>query len=279
MNSSSSKAVPKISLLVSDVDGTLVTKDKVLTERSRAAVQRLYDAGIRFAITSSRPAKGMSMFVEPLKLKEPMGAFNGGIFVKPDMSVISKKTLPRPVAAGIIEIIESYSLAAWVYIDNDWYVQDLKGPHVAREEFVIQTKPKQLGNFNDIAGEPAKIVGVSDQHDRVLECEKMVQEKFGAQASATKSQAYYLDITHPQANKGVVIDTLAQYSGIERSAIATIGDGGNDILMFGRSGVSIAMGNASAEVKKHATFVTDSNEEDGFANAIENIILGALVSS
>ena len=77
-----------ISLLLADVDGTLVTEDKVLTERARAAVHRLHEAGIRFAITSGRPPRGMAMLIEPLALETPIAAFNGGMFVAPDLSII-----------------------------------------------------------------------------------------------------------------------------------------------------------------------------------------------
>ena len=77
-----------IKLMLADVDGTLVTNDKVLTDRAIAAVGRLHDAGITFAVTSGRPPRGMAMLVEPLALDTPLAAFNGGLFVAPDMTVI-----------------------------------------------------------------------------------------------------------------------------------------------------------------------------------------------
>src|SRR3974377_1480725 len=73
----------KISLLLADVDGTLVTHEKILTERARNAVHRLHRAGIRFALTSGRPPRGMAMFVEPLALDTPTAGFNGGGVVHP----------------------------------------------------------------------------------------------------------------------------------------------------------------------------------------------------
>ena len=81
-------APPDIQLLLSDVDGTLVTKDKVLTEAAKAAARDLAQAGIGFTITSSRPAKGMRMLIEPLGLKLPIAGFNGGLIVNPDLSVV-----------------------------------------------------------------------------------------------------------------------------------------------------------------------------------------------
>jgi len=121
----------------------------------------------------------------------------------------------------------------------------------------------------------AKIVGVSDDHDRVANCEKDVQLAGGAHISAARSQPYYLDVTHPQANKGEVVLSLSRLLNIPAAEIATIGDMPNDVLMFQKSGVSIAMGNASPEVQAAATYVTSTNEEDGFANAMEKFVLNA----
>ena len=120
-----------------------------------------------------------------------------------------------------------------------------------------------------------KIVGVSDDRPLVERCEKDVQDAFGDTVSAARSQPYYLDVTHPQANKGVVVETLSKMLAIPADEIATIGDMPNDVLMFRKSGFSIAMGNASDEVKQQASAVTDSYNDEGFAKAIENFLLGA----
>jgi hypothetical protein len=100
-----------------------------------------------------------------------------------------------------------------------------------------------------------------------------VREKFGDHVSAAQSQPYYLDITHPQANKGEVVSYLSEHLGIPAEQFATIGDMPNDILMFARSGLSIAMGNAGPEVHRAARRVTASNEDEGFAKAIERFVL------
>jgi transaldolase len=118
-----------------------------------------------------------------------------------------------------------------------------------------------------------KIVGVSDDHPRVAACEAAVQKAFGAQVSAARSQPHYLDVTHPTANKGVVVERLSRYLKIPMDRIATLGDQPNDVLMFRKSGLSIAMGNAGEEVKRQATHVTTSFGDEGFANAIEQFIL------
>jgi hydroxymethylpyrimidine pyrophosphatase-like HAD family hydrolase len=80
-------------------------------------------------------------------------------------------------------------------------------------------------------------------------------------------------VTNPKANKGEVVLMLSELLVIPPEQIATIGDMPNDVLMFKKSGVSIAMGNASPDVQSAATYVTTSNEEDGFANAMEQFVL------
>ena len=89
-----------------------------------------------------------------------------------------------------------------------------------------------------------------------------------------RTQPYYLDVTHPDANKGEVVLLLSQLLAIPVEQIATIGDMPNDVLMFAKSGVSIAMVNASPDVQQAATYVTTSYEEEGFANAMERFVLG-----
>ncbi len=265
-----------IRLLLSDVDGTLVTSEKVLTERSVAAVHRLHDAGVLFAVTSGRPPRGMQMLVEPLGLSTPVAAFNGGLLVEPDMSVIEERAIPSELLAPTLALLESFALSVWVYRGADWYVRDLDGPHVERESNTVRFPPTLVESFDGIVADVAKIVGVSDDHDAVARAAVAAGERFGDHVSAACSQPYYLDVTHPEANKGSVVRYLAAKYGIPTEAIATIGDMPNDVLMFAHSGLSIAMGNADREVQRAARRVTTSNDDDGFATAVERFVLGGV---
>ena len=262
-----------IKLVLADVDGTLVTKDKVLTDRAAAAVKRLGQAGIGFAITSGRPPRGMAMLLDPLDIKTPIAGFNGGLFTKHDLSVIEQHTVPDDIAAKAVKQLLDLKLDVWIYRGNDWLIRDASAPHVEREAFTVQFKPTVVANFDDALKDVAKIVGISDDLDLVARAESEVQTALGSHASAARSQPYYLDITHPDANKGTVVQTLSRMLGIDPEAIATIGDMPNDVLMFKQSGFSIAMGNASAEVQRQATVCTEDYEHEGFAKAIEQFIL------
>jgi len=263
-----------IRLMLADVDGSLVTQDKILTERAVAATRELREAGIALAITSGRPPRGMSMLIEPLALDTAVAGFNGGVFVNPDLTVIESHLLNPAAARQALDVILGKGLDAWLYTEDEWLIRDEKAPHVAREAWTVKFEARVVKDFaeGDLA-KVVKIVGVSDDLALVADCEKAVQEALGDRASAARSQPYYLDVTHPLANKGAVVATLAKLVGVSPRQIATIGDMPNDVLMFVKSGFSIAMGNASDEVKARASAVTDSNEEEGFAKAMERFIL------
>jgi Cof subfamily protein (haloacid dehalogenase superfamily) len=267
------RSTSKISLVLADVDGTLVTEEKVLTSRAEAAVRALQDAGIGFAITSGRPPRGMAMLIDPLALRTPVAAFNGGIFVNPDMTIMEAHVLAADAANRAVEVILRHHMDVWVYSGNDWLVRDPNAPHVAREQWTVQFAPTVVANFEGALARAVKIVGVSDDHDLVARCEKDAQDALGANASAARSQPYYLDVTHPDANKGTVVTALSILLSVPTSEIATIGDMPNDVLMFRKSGLSIAMGNASTDVQAKADLVTDSYKDEGFAKAIERFIL------
>jgi Cof subfamily protein (haloacid dehalogenase superfamily) len=262
-----------IRLLLADVDGTLVTQDKVLTDQAIAAAEQLRQAGILFAVTSGRPPRGMAMLIEPLELSMPIAAFNGGLFARPDMSVIKQQVIPDDVAPVVIEVLAAHGMSVWVYRGADWFVLDTNGPHVARESRTVKFGPSPIGSFTTVSDGVAKIVGVSDEYDAVQKAVDAVRERFGDHVSASRSQPYYADVTHPQANKGGVARYLAQTYTIPPEEIATIGDMPNDVLMFAHSGLSIAMGNASHEVQRAARRVTTTNQDEGFANAVRRFIL------
>lgn len=263
----------KISLLLADVDGTLVTHEKVLTEGAQAAVHALHERGIGFAITSGRPPRGMAMLIEPLKLDTPVAAFNGGIFVNGDFSVIETHTLPPQIARKAADLLAAHGLDVWVYRGSDWLIRDADAPHVAREQRTVQFPPTVVEDFGAALGDAVKIVGVSDDYERVKRCEATAQQSLARLASAARSQPYYLDVTHPSANKGEVVQFLSRHLHIPKHEIATIGDMPNDILMFGKSGLAIAMGNGGPEVQQAADVVTDGCDDEGFAKAVERFIL------
>jgi Cof subfamily protein (haloacid dehalogenase superfamily) len=265
-----------IRLLITDVDGTLVNHDKVLSEAAKDAARALRAAGIELALSSARPPFGVRMLVEPLSIDLPIAGFNGGVFANPDLSVIERHAIAPDAARKSVRFLAEQGLDVWLYTEDAWIVPGKDAPHVARETFILRRDPKIADRFTDDELDNAfKIVGVSDDHALIAKAETATQDILGDTASATRSEPHFIDVTNPKANKGAVVHTMAARLGLKPEQIATIGDGQNDILMFRESGFSIAMGNASDDVKAAADAVADSNETDGWAKAVRRFLLQA----
>jgi hypothetical protein len=262
----------RIALVVSDVDGTLLTKDKTLTDGARGAVRRLHDAGIGFTITSSRPTIGMRFLIEPLAITLPVGAFNGSCIVDPQMNTIERHLIPAAAVKRGLDVLNEFGVDIWLFTSDKWLTHRGDGEYVPLEKRTIRADPTVVANFTPFLSTACKIVGSSADAPRLQRCEVAMQKALGAQATAVRSQSYYLDVTPPGFDKGTFVQTMARRLDISTDAVATIGDMQNDLAMFRNSSVSIAMGNATDDVKKVATYVTTSNEEEGFAGAVEMIL-------
>jgi Cof subfamily protein (haloacid dehalogenase superfamily) len=264
----------KCSAVISDVDGTLVTDEKVLTPRTCATVAQLRASGIIFSMISSRPPRGLCMLLGPLGITTPVIGFNGGVIAGPNLAIINEHVLSPEIARRAIDLLDAAGALIWVFSGQDWLIRNADGPYVALEERTVAFGPTVVENFGSALHAAAKIVGVSRDFGLLARCETDARTALADGAFVARSQPYYLDITHPLANKGTALMEVAKLLGVPLAEIAVIGDGGNDVAMFERSGLSIAMGNASPEVQRAADFVTGSNGEEGFANAVERFILG-----
>src|SRR5262245_24362042 len=261
-----------VRLVVSDVDGTLVTKDKRLTEAARAAVGKLHAAGIGFTIVSSRPTVGMDFLIKPLALTLPFGSFNGSSIVDPQLQPIEQHFLPPDVARRAIDLLEQFGVDIWLFTGDQWLTRNPDGEYVGHEKLAIKHDPVIVGSFASYLDSACKIVGASSDPELLIRCESAMQQAIGKEVTAVRSQTYYLDVTPPGHDKGTFVAAIAARLGIPLDEVATIGDMQNDLPMFARSGLSFAMGNAADEIKQRATHVTASNEEDGFAKAMEAIL-------
>ena len=264
----------RIALVVSDVDGTLLTKDKTLTEAAIAAVRRLHEAGVGFTITSSRPTLGMRFLIEPLAIALPIGAFNGSSIVDPQRGPIEQHLIPLPAVQRCLDVLNEFGVDIWLFTNDLWLTRNGNGEYVPHEKLAIRADPTVVEDFAPYLSAACKIVGASPDPALLQRCEAAMQKALGTQANVVRSQTYYLDITPPGCDKGTFVQAMAKRLGVATDAVATIGDMQNDLAMFRKSGLSFAMGNATDDVKKVATHVTTSNEDEGFAGAMEMILKG-----
>jgi Cof subfamily protein (haloacid dehalogenase superfamily) len=262
----------RIALVVSDVDGTLLTKDKVLTDKAARAVRQLEDSGVAFTVVSSRPTIGMKFLIEPLRITMPFGSFNGSSITNPQLKPIEQHVLPAPAAQRSLEILKQFGVDAWLFTNDQWFAGNPHGEYNPLEKRTIKTDPVFVEDFTPYLSAACKIVGSSSDPALLKRCEVAMQQGIGAQATVACSQSYYLDVTPPGYDKGTFVEAMMKRLGIAADAVATIGDMHNDLAMFKKSGMSIAMGNATDEIKRQATDVTTSNQDEGFAGAIELVM-------
>jgi hypothetical protein len=263
----------RIQLVISDVDGTLVTTQKRVTDRTRAAVAALHAQGIRFTVVSSRPPFGLRMLIDTLGITVPVAAFNGGAIASPALQILNQRSIEPDVAREIVAFLDAQGVGVWLFTGQEWLTRDLAGAHVSHETITVQQRPHVVENFDAVIDQAGKIVGVSDDFARLEAIEGRARAYFTTRAMAARSQRYYLDFVAPGADKGLAVRELAETIGIPLTEIVTLGDMENDVPMFHQAGFSVAMGNASDAVKREARETTLTNDEDGFAAAVERFIL------
>ena len=261
-----------IRLVVSDIDGTLVDRQKRLTPATAAAVLRLEDAGVGFTVISARPMSGIMPIAETLAIDAPMAAFNGGIIFRRDGSIAEHHVIAGDVVRGVMAIAADAAVDIWVFADDRWYASTEVGHHVDSERVSSNQAPVIVDDFSDLYDRADKVTFVSDDHAMLADLVGRCKAAHGPDATIAQSQVYYLDVTALAANKGDGLVALARTFDQPLDAVAVVGDQYNDVPMLERAGLAIAMGNAPDPVKAIAHRVTTANDVDGVAQAIDTII-------
>lgn len=267
-----------IRLVVSDIDGTLIRKDKTLSDGNVAAAHRLSEAGVPMTLISARPISGMRWIGGRMGLPGPFGAFNGGVIFTADGTILEHHTLDEGVARQVLAHLESYPIIRWLFADGAWFASEADGEHTPREVLSANVSPVLGPDFGDNAAHADKIVAVTDDAALLDRIEAEVKALVGDDATVARSQTYYLDITAPAANKGAGIAALARAFGVALDETAALGDQANDLPMFACTGFSVAMGQAPDHVKQAAKEVAATNDDDGVADAIDRFILPKVTS-
>ncbi|WP_255602185.1 HAD family hydrolase [Glacieibacterium megasporae] len=248
--------------------------DKSLAEANIAAIAALRATGIEVSLISARPPSGMLQIAKKLGLTAPLASFNGGTLFQSDGTILSSAHLHATTAGCALARISRPGIDPWLFAGGRWYASTTAGPHVRRERLSAGIEPTIREDLTDLLDHVDKLVGVCDDPDELAKAEQELRSAIGTVATVARSQVYYLDVTASSANKGDGITAIAAACGVPLSAIAVIGDQYNDVPMFGRARLSIAMAQAPAGVRAAADFVTGSNDEDGVADAIHDIIAG-----
>jgi Cof subfamily protein (haloacid dehalogenase superfamily) len=259
-------------LLVSDVDGTIVRHDRSLAPSTVAAAARLREAGIRLALISSRPPGGLAALRAPLGLDTPCAGFNGGLVEGADGRVLAEHTIPEDACREAVARLEAAGLDVWVFAGGAWLLRNEHAAYIEREQLSISMGWRLVPDFGPYLAAAHKVMGSSPDFARCAAAAHELSAALGDRAAVLRSQDYYVDVTHPRANKGEAALVIGRLLGIAAPAIAAIGDMPNDLPMFAAAGLAIAMGNAPDSVKAAARITVADNDSGGWAEAAERLL-------
>ncbi|MGB7437222.1 MAG: Cof-type HAD-IIB family hydrolase [Candidatus Acidiferrum sp.] len=268
----------KIRLVISDVDGTLLDSDGVLSPVDFVAVGRLRQAGIKFSLSSARPPFGMRWLVRTLGVDCTCAALNGAVLFRPGGNIITELPLERGLVKELQGWMLQRGLDVWVYTQKHWFVPRLSGPQVRENSDCLRTTPKRYTRLDEVQDPILKLVGVNQNPDIIAACTNELRSELGDRACVTISPPHCIDLTHSLAHKGRAAAAITLAEGVSRAEVAAVGDSPGDIPMFDAVGTSVAMGQSCGKVRRVASQVTRSNTENGFAWAIEYVLRGKLIA-
>lgn len=265
-------------LLAIDLDGTLLNPrpQKIVTPRTRLALQKAVEAGVRVVITTGQNLAVLQQYCGDLPIEGPQVIENGAQIADIKTGQLyHEKLLPPEYVQPVLTALKqagfhrAYHTRSRVYADRDT-------PRV-RQWYRPPVPPViEVEDLTSLAPEPCiKIVAIGEE-SRLRASRPALMAAFAGQLYITQSAYDLLEFLHPEVSKENGLRTIARDLGIAPEEVVAIGDGHNDIGMIRFAGLGVAMGNAHDEVKEEANYVTLSNAEDGVAVVIEKLILPAL---
>ena len=261
-----------IKLVCTDIDGTIVRPDFTLSEDVKACIKKLDNMGIKVVLVSGRMPAAMSYVAEELELDHPISSYQGALITHNE-DILYKKCLDSKIAKEVIDWASDNGVHLNVYLGDDIYVEE-DNPTIRKytgemkvKYFVKSLKEVELEGV-------CKILAIDfDDEDKVSSWKEYLKKKY-PETYIVKSTPYFCEVCSGEASKGAAVDYLIEHYGIERENVLTIGDQNNDLELIEAGGVSVAMGNATDELKKLADHVTDTVQNDGFVRAIEKFVKG-----
>lgn len=261
-------------LVVADLDGTLIGEDGILSPATMKAVTALHDAGIRFTIATGRTFAGASRYATALKVNAPIILYQGGeIREFPSGAVLWSQAIPLPLAHEFIHFARERCLSINAYVDDRTYTEK----ESSETSYYAQLGGVPVQPVGDLLAflrrPPAKLLVIAEPEtvDRIA---PGFEERFEGRLGIVRSHRRFLEATPLGVHKGTGVGWLTGHMGIQREAVAAIGDNDNDAEMVAWAGLGIAMGNASPAVKAVADVIAPPLSEDGAAWGIFHCVLG-----
>lgn len=270
-----SDAAPVIKLVLSDMDGTILGPDKRLSPTTCAAVKQLAALKVPVALVSARLPAAILPFAHQLDLKGPCAGFNGGVFFKPDGTILKSYPFAPQDLTALMARLAAFPVEIWFQTETEWLVCDAHTVLAVREHNLTGITPREVPELCSQWAGVNRVMVCSDDTALIAQLEAELPAAFGGGASMLRSAPHKLNITPALANKGDAVRELAKLYGVTPQNVAVLGDAPNDLPMLDVAGMGIAMGQAPEMVKARADYVTKTPADDGWAYAAEKFIMPA----
>ncbi|MBD7913576.1 sugar-phosphatase [Clostridium sp. Sa3CUN1] len=264
-------------LVAIDMDGTLLREDKTISERTKKAIQSAREKDVTVVLATGRPIEGVSRYLEELNMytdKDYVLSYNGALVQKTlNKDVIGKIALTGEDLHYLKKLSDELKVNIHAFSETKGLITPKNSKYTEVEASINNIDIHEI-NFDTISKDEVivKIMMIDEPEILGPAIEKLPKEVF-EKYTVVRSTPYFLEFLNKEVNKGVGVEMLAKHLGIKQEEVITFGDAGNDLHMIEYAGLGVAMANAFDEVKEAANYITDSNENDGVAKAIEKFIL------
>ena len=263
----------KYKLLALDIDGTLLNDKRELTDRTVEAIKRAIESGVHVTLCTGRPIQGVKWLVEKLGIITPVITYNGAEIVDPASGeILFKNQLLPEDAVKIAEWGMDRGVTLIVWSQGDLYGY----PMNERVDFYKQialTEPKEVTDIKGLAEKGITKIIWFDEVERINQLKTQLNKSDFKSVTYVTSNPKFLEFFNSEVSKRISMERLCDLIGVTKEETVAIGDGYNDVPMLEGAGLSIAMGNAPDDIKALCVAVTDDNNNDGVAKAIERYIL------
>ena len=262
-----------IKLFVSDLDGTMVISGKYPSEKNIAAVQKMINAGITVTIASGRMYRAALPIAKKLGVNVPIITYNGALIKTVNGEIIHSEYFPKNLLLEVTTFFEKNNWYVHNYSNDELFIP-FRSPFTEWYETTQKVTAQEIGwqGMKEKTENVCKLLAINETVEENLRREKILLAEFEGKIEITRSHPQLMEIMLPGISKAAAIKILAEKLGVEKSEVMAIGDGDNDLPMLQAAGQSVAMGNATDEVKKSCNFITKTCEEDGVAYAVEKFV-------
>ena len=273
-----STALP-YSIIALDLDGTLTNSEKIITPRTFDALMKAQREGVRLVLASGRPTFGIAALANQLQLADYGGyvlSYNGGRIIDwCEKTVIFSQVVDQKLVPILYEFAEKAQLPIVTYLPEAILASKNEGEYLAEEARINGMPVVVAQNFVEeamqISGGSTKFLIPGDP-ELLIQLESEMKAALSEQMEVFRSAPFFLELPPKGIDKAQSLQRLLTHLGLERESLMAFGDGFNDLSMIQFAGQGVAMANAVEEVKSIADFVTTSNEEDGIAHALEQLL-------